>query len=136
LIPIWQDDKGKLPKGFGNKQYNLQFTEDVDKAISYATKGGEYWYAIWPDSHIKACFEASFEKKKTSNFKVEYMDLCTEFQDTDMDLVEFMTKFLILKSKYGQQATMHTAYGFALSNLFKREPLEAQNYVENFLYKQ
>jgi len=136
IIPYWQTEEGKLPRGFGNKQYNLQLCEDVDKAISYAVKMGEYIYDGWTDIYIQFRKEESFEKKKPSDFKAEYRQLCDDFKSSTMDIREFMINFSLLKSKYGQQVRMHDAYSYALSNLFLRDPREAENYVENFLYKQ
>lgn len=135
LVPLWQEDSGKLPKGFGNKQYNCQLSEDKDKAVSYAVKLKEYVYEGFDDDYIQSRVSASFEKKKPSNFKAEYLELCKQFQESDMDIKEFMVKYSVLKSKYGQQVRMHDAYGYALSNLIKRDPGEADSIVENFLYK-
>jgi len=136
LVPFWQTDVGKLPRGFGNKQYNLQLSEDVDKAVSYAVKMNEFVYEGWTDVYIQFRREESFEKKKPSDFKSEYRQLCEDFKTSTMDIREFMINFSLLKAKYGQQVRMHDAYSYALSNLFIRDPSEAENYVENFLYKQ
>lgn len=136
LVPYWQSDAGKLPRGFGNKQYNLQLSTDVDKAISYAVKLGEYVYDGWTDEYIAFAKAESFDKKKPSNFKQEYRQLCDEFKDSEMDIREFMIKFSLLKSKYGQQVRMPDAYSYAISNLFLRDPSQAEVFVENYLYKQ
>lgn len=135
VVPFWVDENGKCPKGFGNKQYNLQVCNDIDKAISYAVKLGEIRHDGWSDDYIRQRGTESFEKKKPSNFKVEYRDLCTEFQEGEMDTREFMTRFVQLKAKYGQQVVMHHAYGYALSNQIQRDPSTAEDLVENFLYK-
>lgn len=134
LIPLWQNE-GKLPKGFGNKQYNLQVCEDLDKAVSYAVKCKDYVFEGFDEEYIKARQSESFEKKKVSNFKTEYAELCKEFQETQMDLREFMIKYCLLKSKYGQQVRAQDAYGYAMSNWIQRDPEKAEDFVENFLYK-
>jgi len=135
LQQYWTLPNGKLPKGFGNKQYNCQQSHDKDRAISYAVKLGEFWYEGFSEEYINQRKAESFEKKKPSTFKLEYMTLCQQFQESDMDLREFMIKFCLLKSKYAQQVRMHDAYNFAISNLFLRDPGTATDYVENFLYK-
>lgn len=135
LIPYWEVDH-KLPRGFGNKQYNLQVAEDVTKAISYCVKDKDYVFEGYSAIYIQECAAASFSKKKPSDFKTEYRDLCTKFQDSTMDIREFMIQFSQLKAKYGQQVNIPHAYNYALSNLILREPDRAEDFVENFLYKQ
>lgn len=134
IVPLWQSN-GKLPRGFGNKQYNLQLSEYQDKAISYAVKLAEYRYDGWSDEYIAQRKAESFEKKKPSNFKTEYVSLSKEFQESDMDIREFMIKYIALKAKYAQQVNTIHAYNYALSNLFLREPEQIEEHVENYLYK-
>jgi len=134
LFPLWQKD-GKLPRGFGNKQYNLQLCNDLNAGVSYAVKMKEKWYEGFDEDYIAERLAASFEKKKPSDFKSEYVKLCNDFQESDMNIHEFMTKYSVLKAKYGQQVVMHHAYAYAISNLIKREPEQASNFVENYLYK-
>lgn len=136
LAPYWVTDTGKFPKGFGNKQYNLQTCNDLDTAVSYAVKMKEKWYEGFTDEYIAERQAHSFQKNKPSDFKSEYLALTTNFSQSDMTLHEFMVNFVTLKAKYGQQVQLHLAYGYALSNLIKRDPTEAENYVESFLYKQ
>lgn len=137
IVPLWSDPTGKCPKGFGNKQYNIQEAEDVTKSISYCLKEAtEYHYECWPDDYIQQCKEASFPKKKISNFKVEYQQLCADFQQShDYTIDQFMKKYFYLKGKYGQLARMSDGYGYALSNLFFREPDQIDQYVDDYLYK-
>lgn len=135
IIPFWQSEDFKLPRGFGNKQYNLQISEDIDKAVSYAVKLGEYVFEGFTDEYITERRTESFDKKKPSNFKAEYMDLSNKFQESSMDLREFMIEFCNLKAKYDQQVNLSHAYGYALSNSIKRDK-NANDFVENYLYKQ
>jgi len=135
LIPLWQLDTGKLPRGFGNKQYNLQLANDKDKAISYAVKLSEFWFVGYESEYIDERKAESFSKKSPSNFKSEYRLLCDDFQSSDMDLREFMCKFVQLKAKYGQQVVLSHAYGYAISNMCVRDPSYGEEVVENFLYK-
>lgn len=136
LVPFWEDEvTHKLPRGFGNKQYNLQKAKDLDLAVSYAVKQHEYCYDGFDPAYIEARRLASFEKKKPSNFKSEYLKLCEEFQDSDMDTRTFMIKYITLKANYGQQVRMQDAYGYANSNLVKRDNDKAEDLVEDFLYK-
>lgn len=135
LVPLWQND-GKLPRGFGNKQYNLQLAEDVDLSITYAVKMGDFVFENWDEEYIEACRAKSFEKKKPSNFKVEYMELSKEFQENpDIDIREFMIRLCNLKAKYGQIINMSHIYGSALSAQLLRNPELTEDYVENYLYK-
>lgn len=135
LVPLWQLETGKLPRGFGNKQYNLQLSIDRDKAISYAVKLAEYWVEGYDPEYIEQRRAESFLKKKPSNFKSEYILLCNDFQSSTMDIREFMLKFIQLKAKYGQQVVLHHVYGYALSNMCLRDPSYAEEVVENYLYK-
>lgn len=135
IVPKWTGDNGKCPKGFGNKQYNCQLAEDKDLAVSYAVKCKEIKYEGFEESYIKERMEASFEKKKPSNFKSEYIDLCKLFQETSMEPKDFMIAYVLLKAKYGQSVRVSDAYGYAMSNLVQRSPEEAEELVENYLYK-
>lgn len=135
IIPYWQDDKFKLPRGFGNKQYNLQLSTTSDLAVSYAVKLNEFLFDGFTEEYIEERRAQSFDKKKPSNFKSEYIDLCNKFQTSDMDVRQFMVSYCNLKAKYDQQINLNHAYGYALSNEIKRDK-NAEFYVENFLYKQ
>lgn len=136
IIPYWEDPVShKLPRGFGNKQYNLQISQDVDKAVSYAVKQGDYVFEGFEEHYILSRKTESFDKKKTSNFKSEYRDLCQQFQESTMDLREFMVQYVLLKSKYDQMVNIAHAYGYAISQQIKREKDCAEEFVENFLYK-
>lgn len=135
LTPLWVDpETSKLPRGFGNKQYNLQICDDLDKAVSYAVKLGEYRFAGFDENYVQLRKSESFEKKKPSDFKAEYRTLCDQFQTTDMTVHQFMIDFVKLKAKYGQQVIIHTAYSYALSNEILRDPKVAENEVEKYLY--
>lgn len=136
ICPFWYSSEMKLPRGFGNKQYNLQISDDIDKAVSYAVKQSEYWSEGFEEQYLETRRAESFEKKKPSNFRSEYIELSTEFQSSDMDIRQFMVRFVKLKAKYGQQVVISQAYSYALSNLIVREPSMADEYVENYLYKQ
>lgn len=127
----------KRERGFGNKQWNCQEGDKtLTQAISYALKDrGDHVYHMFTEDFINECLEASYPKNSPSNFRVEYLELCEEFQESDMDVRSFMIKYSILKSKYNQQVRMQDAYGYALSNLIRRDPSQAENLVENFLYK-
>lgn len=135
-------------RGWGNAQYNCQIArplppEEVQKyhtanrrALAYALKDrNEYIFCNYEQEFINECLELSYAKKSISNFKVEYELLCKEFAESTMDIREFMIRYVKLKSKYGQQVSLLHAHQYALSNLIRREPDEAENLVENFLYK-
>jgi len=134
LIPFWQNAQFKLPKGFGNKQYNLQVSEDVDKAVSYAVKKGEIVFEGFTEEYITLRRAESFDKKKPSNFRSEYIDLSNRFQESTMDIREFMIEYCNLKARYDQQVVMSHVYAIAISQLIKRDN-NAEEFVENFLYK-
>jgi len=135
IRPFWEVD-GKLPRGYGNKQYNLQVAEDIDKSISYAIKDTiTYTFEGYTPEYIAQRKEESFKKKSTTNFKVEFQLLKEEFHNSQMDTRSFMTKFCLLKSKYDQLVNLSHAYQYSLSVLFRRDPNEAERFVENYLYK-
>lgn len=133
LIPYWQTEHMKLPKGFGNKQYNLQLSNDVDSAVKYALKEKDYVFEGFDPDYISAMADQSFTKKKTSNFKSEYRDLCESYQSSDMDIREFMILLCNLKAKYDQMINMNHIHGYALTQQVKREG-NASDLVENYLY--
>jgi len=136
LYPLWCVE-GKLPRGWGNKQYNCQASTNVDQAISYALKDKkEYHYVGWPTEYIEQKIAASFTKKDTKSFNTELQELRNVFQTTDMDINNFMVKFVQLKSRYNQMVNLSHAYQYALSQLIQRNPEEAESFVINFLYKQ
>lgn len=133
LYPFWQSEDFKLPRGFGNKQYNLQIATELDRAVSYAVKLGEYVFEGFSEEYINERRAESFEKKKPCNFKAEYQELSQKFQESDMDVREFMIGFCNLKARYDQQINMSHAYGYALSNQIRRDG-NAEEVVENYLY--
>lgn len=135
LAPFWVDAKGKLPHGFGNKQYNLQLSEDPDAAVSYAVKQQEFRYVGYSPEYIESRRLASFDKKKPSNFQSEYQKLRDTFMETQMDIREFMKHIFDLKSKYDQNVQLHTLYSAALSIENKRDNT-SQIHVDNFLSRQ
>lgn len=135
IIPYWQNEQFKLPRGFGNKQYNLQVSDNVDGAVSYAVKQNEILFEGFTEDYIEQRKAESFDKKKPSNFKSEYIDLSNRFQESTMDIREFMIEYCNLKAKYDQQINLSHAYGYALSNSIKRDE-NASEFVENYLYKQ
>lgn len=134
LDPRWEDENHKLPRGYGNKQYNCQLVQDIDTTISYTCKMMEYRYRGWQDSYIRERAAASFEKKKKVTFKTKYLDLCKRFQEHFIEGIEdFMIEFVTLKAEFGQQVNLAHAKGFAISNAVKRNPELAAIYVKNYL---
>lgn len=123
-------------RGFGNKQWNCQLAiAPLERCISYALKDRvEHFFFGFDQTFIDDCMAAAFPKNSPSNFRVEYLTLCEEFQNSDMDVRTFMIKYCILKSKYNQQVRMQDAYGYALSNLIRRDNSQADNFVETYLY--
>jgi len=135
IVPFWVTPTGKCPKGFGNKQYNIQISHDISKAVSYAVKLADFKFDGFDQDFIDKCKADSFLKKKPNTFKVEYLELCEKFKTSDMDILEFMTLFIQLKAKFGQQINMAHAYGYALSNIIARDPSQAVTFVENYICK-
>lgn len=135
ICPFWQTDQGKMPKGFGNKQYNAQLSDDLNQAVSYAVKEStQVFFEGFTPEYIESRRAESFLKKKPSDFKSEYTDLCDKFQESDMDIDSFMEHFVNLKAKYGQQVVLSSAYATAISNHIKRDN-NAKVYVKDFLSK-
>jgi len=135
LYTYWPD--GQRPRGWGNKQYNLQESEDVDLAISYALKmKGDSFVKGYTAEYIEERKKASFPKNKRLDFKTELLNLRNNFLESDMTTHQFMISLCQLKARYDQQVNMHHIYNFALSIEIKRDPSSAENLVESFLYKQ
>lgn len=136
IVPLWADPiTAKCPRGFGNKQYNCQVVKDKDLAVSYTVKLAEFCYEGYSEEYISHRVADSFLKKKPNNFKKEYLDLCTRFKDSNMDIREFMIEYVRLKAQYGQQVRMNDAYAYGLSNMIARDPSQAEEEVESYLYK-
>lgn len=137
IVPLWENpETRKLPLGFGNKQYNCQVTEDADKQLSYILKDKDWdniWFTGYERDYLELKKAESFPKKKPSDFKAEYQQLCENFKDSEMDVSEFMSKFITLKAKYGQTVSLPIAHSYALSNLIQREPEQAEILVNNYL---
>jgi len=134
LVPFWQGDDGRLPRGFGNKQFCVKESYDLDAAVSYALKDrNEYHFVGFTQSYIKERLDASFQKKKPSNFKSELFELNSQFKDSNMTIENYMTCYVRLKAKYGQQVRLQDAYGYALSVSVDRDPEIAGELVNNFL---
>lgn len=121
IAPFWVDKEGKCPRGFGNKQYNLQICKDLNAAVSYAVKLKNYKYECFDDDYVSVRASESYTKKRPDTFKIEYQKLCKDFQESAMTLHEFMVKFVNLKAQYGQQVVMSHAYAYALSNQVRRD---------------
>lgn len=138
ITPFWHnEDTHRLPRGFGNKQYNCQVATDVDQAISYALKDCKEFHQVgWDQKYIDERIASSFTKKDIKTFSLELQQLQKEFQESDMDISGFMTAFIRLKSRYNQMVNMQHAYQYALSQLIQRNPEQASDFVINFLYKQ
>lgn len=138
LVPLWQTDDCKLPKGFGNKQYNLQVRKKpMTTAVAYTLKQkGGCWYDGFEEDFIDQCRAESFEKNTVKNFKSEYSLLCDTFQKSDDTILDFMINYGNLKAKYGQALRASDAYAYAISNLCKRDKRETHFLMEKYLAKQ
>lgn len=135
LTPLWKTDKGKLPVGFGNKQYNLQVTETLDNAVTYAVKCKEYRFYYFDEDYLKEMVKKSFVKPDRPSFTTELQTLRDKFLQSDMTMTEFMVKYCQLKAKHDQQINMNNVYYYALSLYIKRDPDEASRYVNNYMDK-
>lgn len=138
ITPFWEDpETHKLPRGFGNKQYNLQECANLDLAISYALKeASNFLFDGFTPEYIEERKSQSFAKKSITTFKLEYMQLSEDFQNSDMELRIFMIKLSQLKAKYDHQVNMHAIHQQALSNAIRRDPNVADEEVEKYLYRQ
>lgn len=126
-------DESERKRGFGNKQYNCQLCKDKLKAISYAIKDKEYQYEGYTQEFIDSCLEKSFQKNSPTSFQVEFTELNKRFHDSNMPISGYMAAFMILKSKYNQQALPHVALGYANSAAIRRDPSYATYLAENYL---
>jgi len=142
IVPFWyesaKDSQGveqlKLPRGFGNKQYNLQISEDLDLAVSYAVKDKiDIYFEGFSKEYINERIEASFKKKSKNTFKIELLELR---KTPGLDIREFMIAFAQLKAKYDQGVRLTDAHSQALSYMIKQDPSSAESFVEDYLYKQ
>lgn len=99
LYTYWPD--GERPRGWGNKQYNLQDCTDIDLAISYALKcKGTSFIKGYTADYIEERRKASFPKNKRLDFKAELLNLRNQFMDSEMDVRQFMIFMCQLKAKY------------------------------------
>lgn len=140
IYQYWPE--GERKRGFGNAQYNCQEADPnpegfLNASISYALKDKEeYLFEGYEQEYIDECIKQSYKKKAPANFKLEYMELCKKFMEVEMDQVDFMADFTVLKAKYGQQVRVIDAYGFYNSNLIAKHGRQsAVDLIESFLYK-
>lgn len=142
-------------RGFGNAQYNLQVAkteEEVeedsknkhkeyfkmyDRAVSYCVKDHDIIASEGLSTeYIDKCIDESFAKKDIATFKIQLRKLEIEFKDTpEMGIDYYMIRYIQLKAKYEQAVRLLDAHGHALSALIRRDPKEASDLVEAYLYK-
>lgn len=132
VCQFWYDKTtGKLPRGFGNKQYNLQACRDLDSAVSYALKDRKWsTYSGFASEYMEQRLAASFPRKKAVDFNTEFRQL----RDNFIDVRTFMVGYSNLCGKYDRMLNMNYAYNYALS-CSVRVFSNADDLVDEYLLK-
>lgn len=132
-IHIWWPVR---PRGFGNKQWNFQFADDEHLGVTYALKYKDYTFGGYDAEYIKSREEESFTKSTRSSFQDDFQLLRNKFQeDESMTLKSFIVEFVQLKAKHGQMVNLSQAHQYGLSELVRRDPLQAEGLVAGFMTK-
>jgi len=107
-------------RGFGNKQYNLQYSEKPREAISYCLKDkGDSNYSGFTEECIEQLKNESFEK---SNFDDDVKALNTSYLDGETDDLMYLTKYYKIYAKFGRSINPSTINGYLLSIKITRDP--------------
>lgn len=119
-------------RGFGNKQYNCQSSENPLNAIIYATKQrGQYHFSGFTEEFLSKCRELSFELSENL-FDSELRNITDVFLTTKQTPVEFVTELLLLYSRYDKRIKHQDIQSYVNSKIIKRDPKEARRMAENF----
>lgn len=110
-------DRGR---GFGNKQYNLQYAKKPREAIAYCLKDcGESNFSGFTDECITALRGESYSKPSFDN---DVKALNKRFIDTIMSDVDYLSEYYRIYSKYDRSINCHTINGYLLSIKVKKDP--------------
>lgn len=128
------DERGR---GWGNRQYNLQQVESVDKAILYTVKDGN---VAWSDGICSDMIEdyrkISYAKYDKVTFAKELQAIQDKFKSyPDMTVKEFMIEVVLLKSKYRQTINLRYIHQMANGARVHREPEWAEWLVDQYFEK-
>lgn len=122
-------------KGWGIAQYHLQQSNKPSKAFSYTLKqkGRKLWKGF-SDDEINAYIESSFPKNDRNSFVDLFRTLKKDFhEDPQMQIIDFMDRFGVLKSNFDQMVNPAHAYGYALSAQIKRDNRESRSIMRRYL---
>lgn len=107
-------------RGFGNKQYNLQYAENPRKAISYCLKDlGDYNFSGFTDECIECLKNESFAK---TTFDDDVLQLNKDYQDHIIDDLTYLMSYYKIYAKFGRSLNVNTVNGYLLSARILRDP--------------
>lgn len=113
----------KWKKEDGNKRYNLTEVDDINKAVTYVVKDGDYFIGDHINtSYVENCKKKSFKKYSKEAFASAFEELKTEFREDKIDHLELRTKFIRLKATYGQPVDSNRITGIINSLRVQKDP--------------
>lgn len=118
-------------RGFGNKQYNLQYAENPRKAISYALKDcGDFNFSGFTEECIECLRDESFSK---TTFEEDVLQLNKDYQDQLLTDQEYLIGYYKIYAKFGRSLNVNTINGYLLSARVLRDPQYATILANNNL---
>lgn len=118
-------DRGR---GFGNKQYNLQYCDKPREAISYCLKdNGDQNFSGFTDECIECLKNESFEKV---SFELEVKELNKLYLEDKKDDKEYLISYYKIYAKFGRSINTSTINGYLLSIKVTKNP-DFAHYLAN-----
>lgn len=116
IYPFFPDRK----RGFGNKQYNLQYAENPRKAISYCLKDlGDFNFSGFTDECIECLRNESFPR---TTFEDDVLQLNKDYQNNLLTDQDYLVGYYKIYAKYGRSLNVNTINGYLLSARVLRDP--------------
>lgn len=127
-IPIEDFRKGYLkafPDCTGHyNRYNLSLVEDYSKAVSYCVKDKDYYQTGYTEEELSPFIKKAFKKYSKQEFQEKINELDNKMLTTDMNQVQYITQFNMIKSEYKQNINWQYAIGRSESLLIKKNGLD------------
>lgn len=110
-------------KADGNKRYNLQVAESIEKAIQYTIKDKNHRYGNKINTEfITACENKSYAKYDKCTFMSELQKIRESFKADEYNARQAKINFALLKGKYGQSVDVNMINKRVLSWEIEKDP--------------
>lgn len=116
IYPFFPDRR----RGFGNKQYNLQYSKDPRNALSYCFKEKlDYDFSGFTEECIKYLIDQSFTKP---SFDKDVIELNNKYMDTKMSDEDYLVGYYKIYATYNRSINVATITGYLLSIKVRKNP--------------